>query len=349
MALITPPKLIKGDLKRFEEKIVSFYQQVGDSTGLNSKSTRIFAYLQMYQWLTQKQLKILTHFSSSTISTTLQSFLQSGIVTREIGENARLGIYRLKSEQVPFVYTEFSEIIEELEKLDEIILHIQSEIKKFTQIYPIPSKYFIQRLNGFRNYIEAQRRAIKDTKEINFLPENITNLSIYKDVIELPDELDVLAKKFVLELTDNAFYTRNDSIANLIFNYIAIYSNVTQDFLVYLTGFSLSTISRTLNHFVKEKTIISLPKEYKQPRIYQLPSVSLSIINQILKADEYIFDWVPKFRKLRNELNSYKSQETTSIFLIRTKISQILRHITDFKPGSERLAKAKAEIMKLYQ
>ena len=102
------------------------------------------------------------------------------------------------------------------------------------------------------------------------------------------------------------------------------------------------------NLFIEQEIILALPKKYKEPRIYYLPSLSLSIINQILKADDFIFDWVPKFEKLLTILENSKSQNIKALSLLKTKISQILLQINNFIPGTERLKKSKSEILKLY-
>ncbi|TFG21446.1 MAG: MarR family transcriptional regulator [Promethearchaeota archaeon] len=343
-----PPKIITGELKRYEEEIITFFQIVGDNTGLNFKTTRIFAYLQVYKALTQKQLKNLTKFSSSTISTTLNSFLQSGIVTREIGTNARVGIYRLKSEKVPFVYTEFSEIMIELENLDKFIVTTQEEVNKFQEEYPMFCEFIRRRLNSFRNYIEAQRRAIKESSKYSFFIENLSDLGLKENIISIPDKLEPILKKFVTYMVDNGVYNRDDPIANLVFSYMSIYGFITQELLVQLTGLSLSTISRTLNHFMENDTISSLPKQYKQSRIYELPSVSLIIISQILKADAIIFSWQSKFQNLLNNLEKTNLPKSYSLELIKRKIMQVIAQISEFKDGSNRLENAKDELLVQY-
>ena len=348
MPSIIPSELITGPLKQYEEEIVTFFQIVGDSTGLNYKATRIFAYLRVYEALTQKQLKSLTHFSSSTISTTLNSFIQSGIVSREIATNARLGIYRLKSEKAPFVYTEFSEILTELESLDEIIIETQKKINLHRDKYPKYCEFIWRRLNSFRNYIEAQRRAIDETSTYTFFEESISYLGFEKSILSFPDELEAIVKKFITELVEDAVYDRDDPIANIIFTYIGIYGLITQEWLVQNTGLSLSTISRTLNHFVDDEIISALPKKYKQSRFYEIHSVSLSIIAQILKADAFIFSWKPKFEKFLYELERSALPSNSSLKLIKSKISQMISQIDEFEHGSKRLEKARDEILNQY-
>jgi len=70
-------KLIASPLKEIEQQIVDFFLEIGRQYNKNLKLVTIQAYFYIYQALTQKQLKKLTSFSSSTISTTLQLFIKS--------------------------------------------------------------------------------------------------------------------------------------------------------------------------------------------------------------------------------------------------------------------------------
>ncbi len=42
-----------------------------------------------------------------------------------------------------------------------------------------------------------------------------------------------------MEIINNAIYDRDDSIANIVFTYMSMYKNTTQEFLVEVTGLSL--------------------------------------------------------------------------------------------------------------
>ena len=76
--------LLSKQSKKFERELVTFYKTIGNMVDLNPKLTEIYAYLKIYDTLTQAQLKHLTGFSLGTISTALQLFLQMNIVSREM-------------------------------------------------------------------------------------------------------------------------------------------------------------------------------------------------------------------------------------------------------------------------
>ena len=120
--------LIKNkELKVFENQIVKFYKELAEMLNLNMKFTTIFAYFEIYEKLTQEQLKFLTGFSSSTISTTLQSLIQLDVLSREVIGNTRKNIYILKKDKVTFIYTPFLGLLKSLDSLEIVIQEVQSE------------------------------------------------------------------------------------------------------------------------------------------------------------------------------------------------------------------------------
>ena len=346
MGPITPNELIINELKPYEEKIVSFYKEVGDNSSLNPKSTWIFAFLQFYRALTQKQLKKLTNFSSSTISTVLHSFIQSGIVSRIMSSEARTGIYVLKTEKVSFVYTEFSQIMEDLEKFDEVIITYQKKITIYQKKFPELSNFLHMRLNSYRNYIEAQRRTIKKTKKYSFFKEDVSQFKFRDEIIAFPPHLEKIIFEFIIFLVENEDFSEYNPIFNHVYGHLGIRKTVTQDFLIKITGFSLSTISRNLNQALENELISATPKLYKKPRFYQLQSLSLSMTQYILNTDAIIFNWSSKFQRLLDNLDESKIPTmNSSFYMIKSKIESLIQQISQFEEESNLLRKNREELL----
>jgi len=345
MAFNRPKQLVSDSLKHYEEQIVYFYQIVGDMIAQNSKGTRIFAYLQIYGLLTQKQLKELTKFSSSTISSILNAFIQTGIVTREISENTRVGLYRLKTEKVSFQYVEFTKIMKELELIDRIIDSFQQKIKNDGKVHPKQAEFLQLRTNSYRNYVEAQRRAINQIQKYTYFDENVSNLGYGDEIINFPPVLEKLIHEIVSFLVENSFPSQDDPISNLIFAHFCIRKFLTQELLVQITNLSLSTISRYLKRAVENDFIIALPKQYKTSRIYQLPSLSLYITKLILDTDAFIFSWKAKFQEMLEELYTSKLEFTESFNLIKLKLEHLITQISESENGSKLLANARVELL----
>ncbi len=344
---ITPKKFISGDLKPFEEQIVNFYQKIGDSVELNSTMTKIYAYLQLYQGLTQKELKTLTNLSSSTISTTLNAFIHSGIVKRELSSYTRSSLYKINSEDLTFQYIKFPDIMIILERLDNKIQSFQNQIRNYQDTYPKLTRFLHLRLNSYRNYFEAQRRAINDKQKYEFFEENVSNLEIGHDIIQFPPQLEAIIHDFINYLISEAFPGDNDPTFNLIFAHLGIRRCVTQELLIKNTNLSQSTISRYLNQAVQLHKAIALPKEYNTSRIYTLPSLSMYFLDLILATDDYIIEWRPKFQILLAELkkSAYSQENRPIVELLEFKLNQLVEKIPEIQIGRNKIASSKSELI----
>ncbi len=340
-------ELLSKQSKEIEREIVTFYKTVGKMVNLNSRATEIFAYLKIYDALSQEQLKQLTGFSLGTISTTLQSFLQTDIIGRKMIPKTHKNLYRIKPERVNFVYTPSTQIVEDLEKLDSFIVEQQTELQKLESRYPIEIKFLHMRLNSLRNYIEAQRRQINREKKHSFFQEDVSEIIPLNQMIVYSFE----TQEFEENLMDILGYYKNNPIKNRLRSIFFTHRSVTQQTLMDISGFSRSTVSRFLNQDLKREFIRALPREFREPRIYYLESISLSILSVILNTDNFIYSRVPRFQEILSTLQSERQSgrgEKDTIFLI-TKIKEILGQIEDFKNNTRFLRQAYHDISKLLE
>lgn len=337
---------VSNEFKEIENQIINFYVEIGQMLDQNKTSTKIFAYFKIYQSLTQDDLKLLTRFSSSTISTTLQSFLQSGILTKEVIPNMRKYAYRLKDDKVSFIYLVFSQIMEKLEQLDLLMIKYQTDAQNFQDKYPMVVEYFTLCLNANRNYVEAQHRAIIGVKKFSFFKESVSKITLQNEIITYPPEIQKIEDNVINDLLQNDFFSINDPIRNKIFSYIITRQKFDQETLIHLTEFSRSTISRVLNQFLDAGFIKILPREFRKSQIYYQDSISLAIIDVVLKSDYFIFSWIPKFESILEELRlnvKYVSNKRNNNFLTN-RIKKILVQIEELKIGSKLLEQARNEL-----
>jgi DNA-binding transcriptional regulator GbsR (MarR family) len=338
--------IVSKKLKEIENQIIDFYIGIGNILDLNKTLTKVFGYFKIYQTLTQDELKILTNFSSSTISTSLHSFLNTNIVTKEKIPNQRKYVYRIKDEKVSFIYVIFSQIIEDLNNLDFLIVNYQKETLNFIDKYPNIVEYFTLCLNSLRNYIEAQRRAINGKKQFSFFEESTNKISISNEIIDYPEEIKQIEGNLINDILEGNYFSINDPIRNKIFSYITTRQKFDQDMLMNLTGFSRSTISRVLYYYSNEEFIKTLPREFRKSQIYYQDSISLAIINVILKSDYFIFSWIPKFENMLEELgvNYQYTKDKKACDFLKKRIKKILTEIEELKPSSKLLEQAKHEL-----
>ncbi len=340
-------ELLSEQSKEIEREIVTFYKTAGKMVNLNSRTTEIFAYLKIYDALSQEQLKQLTGFSLSTISTTLQSFLQADIISRGMIPKTHKNLYSINPERVEFVYTPSTQILENLEKLDLYIVEKQTELQEQQSKYPIEREFLHRRLNSLRNYIEVQRRQINREKKHSFFQEDVSELIPRNEMIVYSFETRELEEG----LMDVWGYLKNDPIRNRILSIFFTRRSADQQTLMDSSGFSCSTVSRLLHQEIKREYIHVLPREYRKPGIYYLESISLSILSVILKTDNFIFSCIPRFQDilstLQSERQSGRNRKDTT-FLI-TKIKEIIRQIEVFRNNTRFLRQAHSDLSKFLE
>ena len=128
--------------------------------------------------------------------------------------------------------------------------------------------------------------------------------------------------------------------------YFVTRGKIDQETLEHLTGFSRSTISRSIQQLIEDGRISANKREFRKSRDYFLKSISMCIINYILKADYLIFSWTPKFKVILQELQTkkeYQKNKEDNHFL-HERITGILKEIEEFKQGSKLLENARNEL-----
>ena len=340
-------ELLSEQSKEIEREIVTFYKTIGKMVDLNSRSTEIFAYLKIYDALSQEQLKQLTGYSLSTISATLQSFLQADIISRRMIPKTHKNLYRIKPERVNFVYTPSTEILEDLERLDSYIVEKQTELQTLLGKYPIEIIFLHRRLNSLRNYVEVQRRSINREKKHSFFEEDVSEIILLNEMIVYPFETEELEENIM----DILGYFKNDPIKDRILSIFFTRRSIDQQTLMDISGFSRSTISRFLGQVLSREYIRVLPREYREPRIYYLRSISLSITSVILNTDNFIFSYIPRFQEVLSTLQSEGQSDRDrkdATFLV-AKIKEILEQIEVFRNNTRFLRQAHHDLSKFLE
>ncbi|MFX1367221.1 MAG: hypothetical protein ACFFAY_01290 [Promethearchaeota archaeon] len=335
-------ELLSGKLKEIEREIVAFYKTIGGMSSLNPRATEIFAYLRIYDVLTQEQLKQLTGFSLSTISATLRSFIRTDIIARRMIPGTHKNLYSIKPERVKFDYNPPTQILNDLEILDSYIVEKQTGLQELQSKHPVEVKFLHRRLNSLRNYAEVQRRQISREGKHSFFQEDVSEIIPLNEMILYPFEIRELEEN----LMDVLGYYRDDPIKNRIRGIFYVHRSLTQQALMDLSGFSRSTVSRFLREELKREYVRVLPREYRKPRVYYLESISLTILSFILNADNFIFSYAPRFQEILSTLQSERElgrNREDAAFLI-ARIEDILGQIKAFKDNTRFIRQAHQDL-----
>ena len=335
-------ELLSKQSKEIEREIVTFYKTVGKMVNLNPRATEIFAYLRIYDALSQEQIKKLTGFSLGTISTTLKSFLRSDIVSRRMIQGTHKNLYIIKPERVNFVYTPSAQILDDLERLDSYIVEKQFELQELQSKYPTEIEFLHRRLNSLRNYIEVQRRQIKRERRYSFFQEDVSEIISPSEMIAYAFDTSGLEEN----LMEVWGYLKEDPIRNRILSIFFTHRSVDQQTLMDISGFSRSTISRVLRQELRKEYIHALSREYRKPRVYYLKSISSSILSVILNTDNFIYSCVPRFQEILSALQSEKQSDRNrkDVAFLNAKIKETIRQIEAFKNNTRFLRQAYSDL-----
>jgi DNA-binding transcriptional regulator GbsR (MarR family) len=338
-----PVRLLSRKLKGIEQEIVTFYRTVGEKVHLNPRMTDVFAYLKIYGALTQEQLKELTKLSSGTISSTLQVFLQTSIVSRTMIPGTHTNIYRIDHERADFVYTPSTQILDDLERLDSYLVEKQQSLDKMKRDHPVEVQFLLLRLNSLRNYIEVQRRQIAGTSKHSFLPEDTSSVVTLDEIVDYPFDTNEIERTVMSVIK----YFRHDSNKNRMLGIFFTHRSLTQQVLIDKSGFSRSTVSRFLKQILDTEYIQALPREYRSPVVYCQEFISLSILSLILNTDSYIYSKVPRFKEMLASIQS--DQQSTrndedAAFLV-SMIQELVNRIEAFRKGTSPFRQAFQELV----
>ena len=101
----------------------------------------------------------------------MRGLIQGNILVRGHIPSTHKYSYKLKSPDINFIYQDFSLIAQDLEDFDEYLVELQEQISGHLKLYPNEAQFFLLRINGIRNYIDVQRRTIKEQGKFDFFPE----------------------------------------------------------------------------------------------------------------------------------------------------------------------------------
>lgn len=335
--------LFEGPIKNMELVLIEFFKAI--SGHKSDKTTIIFSHIQIHGKLTQFELRDLTNFSFSTISTTLNFLVNIGSIIRNFIPGTHKFEYSLRKNHVYFIYESFSTLLKGWESQEIQFLTFKSDLIRLKDRYPRHVEFLIRRINGFLNFVECQRRSINGKKKNEFLPEFTAHLFDETTIIEFPPEIASIERN-MYEYRENS-NEENNSLENKIIGCFYFRKNLTQQKIEQLTNNSISAISKCLKIMETNGVIRKHPKiSSKMARIYSLEYRSLTCLDNITAADERIHSYYMKFRKMLEDLenNRLKLQYFQGYLIIKNKLEDLIDAIDKFRPSTEFVKKIRGEL-----
>ncbi len=308
--------LFKGRIQDFERIILRYYIEQANFNEQSKVLAKILAYLNIYGNLTQKKLKILTKFSSSTISTSLSNLINIGYVKKEKIPKSR-------------EYNYFSAFPTQ-ESIDETLGRVTNEIRFFKEKINDLKNISNKNINGYSLLLNRLKEAVEIFELYNVIldiiqdPANPIDIDNYKvsqktitrdDIKNIYKEFDPKIKKIEDEIIDFYLYESVYSTLNdfflIIYVYFIIRRVLTQEKIRELTGLSFGKVSQVINSLIKKQLIEKLnkqeygnfiPKNKKQQIFYSMTSIHNSFLQSGFNSLKEIMKWEGEFKRIRLEL-----------------------------------------------
>ncbi|MBN1217259.1 MAG: hypothetical protein JXA99_17695 [Candidatus Lokiarchaeota archaeon] len=308
--------LFKGRIRDFERIVLRYYIEQANFNEQSRVLAKILAYLNIYGNLTQKKLKILTKFSSSTISTSLSNLINIGYIKKE---------KILKSRE----YNYFSAFPTQ-ESIDETLGRVTNEIRFFKEKINALENISIKNINGYNLLLNRLKDAVEifelyheildiiqdPASPIDIDNKKIPQKSITRDDIKnIYQEFDPSIKKIEQEIIDFYLYESVYSTLNEFFLIIYVYfitrKVLTQEKIRELTGLSFGKVSQVINSLVKKQLIEKLnkneygnliPKKQQKQIFYSMTSIHNSFLQSGFNSLKEIMKWEEEFKNIKSEL-----------------------------------------------
>ncbi len=330
----------EGKLREYEKKIIDYYMERVTISGQSETLASIIGYLSIYGGLTQTQLKKLTGFSKSTISTGLSNLINVRYVKKNKITGKREYKYYLS-------FDSQGSIDDALGSVEPEIMFFQNTIKELEEKLTEKHKGYdllLERLNEIVDVFELYQTSLKDIKDLNeivkidYEPPKVERLTP-KAIDYLLEDFDPEIRKFENEIIDffkyQSAYSTLTEFMLIIFVYFITRKVLTQAKIKELTGLSVGKISQVVNALIKKEHIISLnkkkykeliPKKLERQKLYAMISIRKSFFHSGIKSLKEMLKWETKFALIKAELNNRRDELETlyGYQKIKKKVNELI-------------------------
>ncbi len=314
--------LFEGRVRAIEKELVDYRKARAEYNEVSTRVAIIMTYLSIHGQLTQQQLKELTQFSISTISTHLTNLVNIRYVKKEMVKGTHEYIYSSNFPSDDSVDEALGDLIPEINFLKEKIAELEmyrNESLTGSELLHTRLTEITQTFGWYQAYLRTLKNSqLKFNKSKWKFPSKKLNLT---DLENGTVTFDPKVKNIEDDLLEFFLHQSSYSVLkryNLIIFVLFITRKIlTQDRIQQLTGLSRGKISEALNYLVKKgyiekikKTVIKalISNNTARKNYYSLLSFHKSFIVTGLKGFDAIFKWESKFKDLKLELENDKAR-----------------------------------------
>ena len=317
-------QIFEGRIKEFEAIIIQYHLEKANFSEQSDTLALIMAYLSIHVKLTQNQLKELTKFSISTISTSLSLLINTRYVNKEKISKSHEYLYFTAYDYNDSLDDVLGSLSTEIDffklKIKELINSNNKEKKGF--------KLLLNRITEALQLFELYNKILKTIQDPN-TPYEIENYEDQKITVS-EEELEIIVDGFDPEIKkiENAIidfflyhsvYSILKKFALIIDVFFITRKVLTQEEIRDLTGLSFGKVSEVLNKLIKINYIELLkknelkdllPEELKRKKIYILKSIKYSFMMKGVSSMREILKWETKFETIKSELENNQKLKT---------------------------------------
>lgn len=349
--------IFEGKLREYENIIIDYYVERAIFTGQSNTLSIIIGYLSIHGKLTQTQLKKLTGFSKSTISTGISNLINVRYLKKEKIPGKREYEYYLSFDSQDSIDDALGSVELEINFFREKINELEN---KFTETYKGYDLLLI-RLNEVLEVFKLYQNCLKnltnpnDNVKINYEQiEKGNKVLTAKDMDYILEDFDPNIKQFENKIIDffkyqSAYSTLKDYMLT-VFVYFILRKVLTQGKIKNLTGLSVGKISEVVSNLIKKGHIIEInkenyreliPKKLERQKLYGMISIKDSFFVSGINSLNEMLKWEKKFVSIKEELNIRKD-ELESLHgyqKIKIKVNEFIELMSVYKNASKLFSK----------
>ncbi|MFW9785811.1 MAG: hypothetical protein ACFFFB_26235, partial [Candidatus Heimdallarchaeota archaeon] len=237
--------LFNNKLRKYENKIVEFLLDIAESKRVNSKMSKISSYLLIHGTLTQKELKLLTGFSTGSISTLLSVMIGTGTYKKERIPQTHTYMYSFSGDLEDLTTKGIEIALNSFGSFQRYLIYKKKELNIFREQSKEGAEHLLQRIDELLEIFEIYR-VIFPQMELNKIESGKEN-EIDKIVLTKSDksklkkikfdpEVYIIEDDMLNQLLTSPMFSSRDPMFIRILGYFITRKFLTQKTLQRITG-----------------------------------------------------------------------------------------------------------------
>ncbi|MFW9994510.1 MAG: hypothetical protein ACFFD4_20875 [Candidatus Odinarchaeota archaeon] len=307
--------VFEGKIREYEKQIVDYFREI---SGMRNQSVIIattIAYFLNHGRLTQRQLRELTGYSMGTVSSSLISLVNFGLLKKQIIPGTHEFEYVLPSSLVQIVNLYRINVLNEINQARKFFQALLSEVDRNTLLYSriIDILAFLEvneeliSLFNLRTTVETE---ISEKKPSVSTGRQISGIEAAMTAGTLEAEKKVF-DYFMGPLQASLFLDQKITVTKIIACFVTR-ETLTQKQLRVVSGLSAGAVSQGLQHLLHLGMITKVTTSGPSHHAYQMKSVKKALLTYLELPTRRSTELESTFTKIRDEMDTNYSVLSSS-------------------------------------